>query len=111
MEAAEYEPLARQEAYKLLGPASQRRLEQRTKRAEQVLGRRIDPSELLAPGTFGLKFRPQQMVDETENGLLYAHATGDKERGEDQRILCDRTGDVVRMELPALPDLPPSPGE
>jgi hypothetical protein len=109
MEEQEEDPRAAREAFALLGPAARGNLEQRAERAGRMMGRRVEPYEMLAEGRFGLKFRPKTMT---------SHITGDRatvdvvgsDPAERATVVCARatSGDAKsawRIE-PELPDPP-----
>jgi hypothetical protein len=109
MEEQDEDPRAAREAFALLGPAARANLQQRAERAGRMMGRRVEPYEMLAEGRFGLKFRPKTMT---------SHITGDRatvdvvgsDPAEHATIVCARAPDsgdkpAWRIE-PELPETP-----
>ncbi len=62
MEASTDDPRAMREAYALLGPQARESLTERARRMTTYTGKRAEPEDMLAPGRFGLKFRPKSMT-------------------------------------------------
>lgn len=102
MEVATDDPRAMAEAYDLLGKTSKKNLDERAERASLVVGKRVNPREMLATGRFGLRFRPKGMTVRVDGDLAVVAVTGSdpQERAE---IVCAREGAVWRVE----PELPP----
>jgi hypothetical protein len=115
MEEQDEDPRAAREAFALLGPSARANLEQRAERASRMMGRRVEPHEMLAEGRFGLKFRPKTMT---------SHVTGDRatvdvlgaDPAERATVVCARGRSAenrpawrVEPELPE-PPAPPPPG-
>ncbi len=104
MEAAQDDPHEAREAYRLLGPASRENLAQRAERASQLQGRRTEPYEIVAPGFFGLRFRPEAMKATVVGDRASVEVTGNH-GSERATVACVREGGGWRVEL----DLPPLP--
>ena len=61
LENSSTDPRQTKEAYALMGPNARAQLQERAARATRLQGRRVEPHEMLAPGRFGLRFRPKRM--------------------------------------------------
>lgn len=104
MEDSDEDPSAARDAYALLGPGARTNLAERAERASLAQGRRVDASEMLAEGRFGLKFRPKAMTVKALSATdATVEVTGADPREEHASIRCAREGAGWRVE----PDLPP----
>jgi hypothetical protein len=103
MEQSSDDPRAIREAYALLGPAARANLEERAQRASRVLGRRVEPYEMLAEGHFGLRFRPKAMAAQVQGDRATVEVRGS---AADERALvtCVKEGATWKVE-PELPDV------
>ena len=116
MEEQEEDPRAAREAFALLGPTARANLEQRADRASRMMGRRVEPHEMLAEGRFGLKFRPKTMTSHVTGDRATVDVTG-SDPAEHATVLCARIVATdskpawrVEPELPEPPAAaPPSP--
>lgn len=109
MEAATDEPRVTREAFGLLGPAARANLEERAHRTATLQGRRVEAADMLAPGRFGLSFRPKAMraVYEGNGAEARVEVTG-ADPSEHATVHCVREGVAWRVE-PELPDPRPVP--
>lgn len=106
MEESAGDPAEAKEAYALLGPRARSNLVARSVRASQVEGRRVQASEMLAEGRFGLKFRPKAMHAVVSGDEAVVDVTGDDPGGEHARVSCVREADGWHVEA-ELPDVAP----
>lgn len=104
METASDDPRAAREAYALMGPLTRKNLEERAERASRAQGRRFEPAEMIAPGRFGLRFRPHALIARIEGDRATVEAVGEAEV-ERATVPCVKEGAAWRVEL----DLPPAP--
>jgi hypothetical protein len=104
MEQSESDPRSIREAHALLGPAARANLEQRAERASRVLGRRVEPHEMLAEGHFGLRFRPRAMAAQVqgEHATVEVRGTDASERA---LVQCIKEGGAAWKVEPELPDV------
>ncbi len=98
MEAQPEDPRAAREAYQLLGPAARANLEKRAERASRIMGRRVDPHEMLAEGRFGLQFRPKAMSSHITDGRATVDVTGRDPLAEHATVVCAREAGGWRIE-------------
>ncbi len=111
MEASTDDPRAMHEAYSLLGPVAREKLAERARRMTAYTGKRAEPEEMLAPGRFGLKFRPKTMKT---SAVAFDSATVEiagSEPSERASVRCVRIHSDVDAEdgwriEPELPDSP-----
>ena len=104
MEDSDEDPRAARDAYALLGPAARANLAERAERASRAQGRRVDASEMLAEGRFGLKFRPKTMtVKATSPSDATVDVLGADPATEKATVHCTRAPGGWRIE-PELPE-------
>jgi hypothetical protein len=102
MESQPEDPRAARDALQLLGPSARANLEQRADRASRIMGRRVDPYEMLAEGRFGLKFRPKTMTSRIDGEKATVDIVG-SDPAEHAVITCAHEPAGWRVE-PELPD-------
>ncbi len=102
IEQSSEEPMSRKAAFELLGPKSRANLEIRATRLSQVLGRPVQPYEVLAQGWVFQRFAPKAVIS-LGGGLV--RITGEHVETDRAEFQCVKVGDVFRVEL-ALPDVP-----
>ena len=76
MEASMEDPSQLQLAFELLGPESKGNLEERAQRMVNLTGRRVEPLEMLAPGRFGLRFRPKDFRSDIQGDRAVVQVSG-----------------------------------
>lgn len=106
MEASGDDPRATRDAYALLGPAARANLSERAERTSLLTGQRAEPHSMIAPGRFGLRFRPRAMKATVTEDRATVDVSGDGQ-GERATVRCVRVGAgegaVWRVE-PELPE-------
>jgi hypothetical protein len=107
MEAASTGAVPMSDVYALLGPATRKNLADRASRAGKIQGRRIDPSDMLAPGRYALKFRPKSMTSQVSGEGATVTVTG-YEASETAEVALVRESGAYKVELD-LPDVMPLP--
>jgi hypothetical protein len=105
MEDSRGDPAEAQEAFALLGPKARQNLAARAARATQVEARRVQASDMLALGHFGLRFRPKAMHATVTGDHAVVDVTGDDPGTEHARVTCVREEGGWRVE-PELPEVP-----
>jgi hypothetical protein len=108
MEESRDDPAASREAFLLLGPATRANLEERALRASEAQGRRAEPYEMLAPGRFGLKFRPKAKHASIVGDQATVEVVGADPSTEHATVRCVREAGGWRVE-PELPEPTPLP--
>lgn len=108
MEASIEDPRVAREAYALLGPQARENLAERARRTSHLQGRRVDPSEMLVGGRFGLRFRPKQWRANVVGDMATVDVTSGDSPNERASVRCVREGGVWRVE-PELPEVTPLP--
>jgi hypothetical protein len=103
MEESRDDPMASREAFLLLGPATRANLEERALRASQAQGRRAEAYEMLAPGMFGLKFRPKTKRASIVGDQATVEVVGADPSTEHASVRCVRESAGWRVE-PELPE-------
>lgn len=103
MEVATDDEPATREVFGLLGPTARANLEERARRASLTEGRRVDPADMLAPGRFGLKFRPRAMKTSIVGDRATVEVMGG-EPGERASVRLVREGEAWRIE-PEFPEV------
>lgn len=103
---------AMSEAYALLGPRARENLQERARRTSQLHGRRVDPSDMLAEGWFGLRFQPKQYHATISGDHASVTIEGLPGSGAKSTVRCVRENGRWRVEpeLPPLPELPKRDG-
>lgn len=103
MEQSADDPRAIRDAYALLGPGARANLDERAQRAGRVLGRRVEPPEMLGEGFFGLRFRPKAMAAQIQGDRATVEVRG---TAPDERALvsCVKEAGSWKVE-PELPDV------
>jgi hypothetical protein len=77
-----------------------------------LLARRVDPSEMLAGGHFGQRFRPKAMTSRSEGDRATVEVTGDEPQSERAIVRCVRvsvaspSGGEERRAWRVEPELP-----
>ncbi len=104
MEASTEDPRAARDAYQLLGPRTRHNLEERAERASRAQGRRFEAHEMIAPGRFGMRFRPHAMTARIDGDTANVDVVGEAPE-ERATVPCVRVGAGWRIEV----DLPPPP--
>ena len=90
----------RAEVYRLLGPTTRARLEERSKRAAEMAGNRaVLPEELLAAGWGSPAYKATE-IHEIERDKASATVEVSGPHNERDRVRCVRVGAVWRIELP-----------
>jgi len=105
MDAAASGAVPMSDVYALLGPATRKNLADRATRAGKIQGRRIDPSDMLAPGRYALKFRPKSMTSRTSGDTAIVTVVG-YEASETAEVTLVRENAAYKVELD-LPDVTP----
>lgn len=105
MEAAASGAVPMSDVYALLGPATRKNLADRASRAGRIQGRRIDASDMLAPGRYALKFRPKSMTSRVSGDTAVVTVVG-YEASETAEVTLVRENGAYKMELD-LPDVTP----
>jgi hypothetical protein len=109
MEASTDDPRAMRDAYALLGPAARENLGVRARRMTTYTGKHAESEDMLAPGRFGLKFRPKSMKSTVAGDSATVDVQG-SDPSEHASVRCVRVtrdvarGDGWRIE-PELPEL------
>lgn len=104
LENSSTDPRQTKEAYALMGPNARAQLQERAARATRLQGRRVEPHEMLAPGRFGLRFRPKRMKTQIlgETATVTVEGT---ESAQSASISCVREAEGWRVEA-EFPELP-----
>jgi len=105
MEAAGDDVRARRDAYALLGPAARANLAERADRTSLLTGQRTEPYEMLAPGRFGLRFRPRSMKATVNDDRATVDVLGEA-RDEHATVRCVREGGGEATVWRVEPELP-----
>jgi len=103
MDSAGDDPASMRRAYALLGPSARANLGERARRTGELLGRHIEPSEMLATGFFGVAFRPMSMRSTVVGDRAAIEVFGEDPHSEHASVACVREGLVWRIE----PSFPP----
>lgn len=105
MEATGADDHATRDAYALLGPAARANLAERAERTSLLTGRRVEPHEMIAPGRFGLRFRPRAMKAHVTDDRATVDVLGE---GRDERasVRCVREGAGEAAVWRVEPELP-----
>src|SRR5689334_10064820 len=107
MEASTDDPRATREAFGLLGPAARAHLAGRAPRTSILTGNRVEPEEMLAPGRFGLKFRPKGMTSSIAFERATVEVTGsDASERASVHLVRETGGWRIEPELPETLVLP-----
>ncbi len=107
MEAAASGAVPMSDVYALLGPTTRKNLTDRASRAGKIQGRRIDPSDMLAPGRYALKFRPKSMTSRPSGETAVVTVVG-YEASETAEVTLVRENGAYKVELD-LPEVTPLP--
>jgi hypothetical protein len=108
MAAAGDDVRARRDAYALLGPAARANLAARADRTSLLTGQRVEPYEMLAPGRFGLRFRPRSMKATVTDDRATVDVLGES-RDERATVRCVREGTGEAAAWRVEPELPEPP--
>lgn len=103
MDSTGDDPASTRRAYGLLGPSARANLGERARRTSELLGRHIEPWEMLAAGFFGVAFRPMSMRSTVVGDRATVDVFGDDPHSEHAVVACVREGLVWRIE----PSFPP----
>lgn len=103
MDSAGDDPASTRRAYALLGPSARANLSERARRTSELLGRHIEPWEMLAAGFFGVAFRPMSMRSTVVGDRAIVDVFGEDPRGEHATVSCIREGLTWKIE----PSFPP----
>ena len=106
MERAAHDTRAAREAYGLLGPVARANLEERARRTSLLTGRRVEPFEMLAPGRFGLRFRPKRMKARGPGAPCAIDVAGDDARAEQATVPCAEEASAEGPRYRLEPELP-----
>ncbi len=79
---------------------SRRDLDERAKRASVVLGRRVEPSELLIDAFMVTRFEPLRTTSEVRGERAVVELFGANEAVEHGRVTCVREGERWAVEIP-----------
>ena len=104
LENSSTDPRQTKEAYALMGPNARAQLQERAARATRLQGRRVEPYEMLAPGRFGLRFRPKRMKTQLMGDTATVTVEG-TESAQSASISCVREAEGWRVEA-EFPELP-----
>jgi len=104
LENSSTDPRQTKEAYALMGPNARAQLQERAARATRLQGRRVEPYEMLAPGRFGLRFRPKRMKTQLTGDTATVTVEG-TESAQSASISCVREAEGWRVEA-EFPELP-----
>lgn len=102
MDSAGDDPASMRRAYALLGPSARANLSERARRTSELLGRHIEPSEMLAAGFFGVAFRPMSMRSTVVGDRATIDVFGEDPHSEHATVACVREGLTWRIE-PSFP--------
>lgn len=102
MDSAGDDPASTRRAYALLGPGARANLSERARRTSELLGRHIEPWEMLAAGLFGVAFRPMSMRSAVVGDRATVDVFGEDPHSEHAIVVCVREGLVWRIE-PSFP--------
>src|SRR5947209_11981820 len=78
MEAQVSDPQETKSAYAMLSKATHANLEKRAERASRIEGRRIEPQEMLAQGSFALRFAARKFSTTTSGDSATGDVSGDE---------------------------------
>lgn len=98
MDSAGDDPASTRRAYALLGPGSRANLSERARRTSELLGRHIEPWEMLAAGLFGVAFRPMSIRSTVVGDRATVDVFGEDPHTEHAVVVCVREGLVWRIE-------------
>jgi hypothetical protein len=98
MESSGDDVTAMKRVYDLLGPSSRANLGERARRASQLQGRRVEPWDMLAPGLFGVAFRPKAMRSTVVGDRATVDVFGEDPQGEHASVSCAREVGGWRVE-------------
>ena len=98
MESSADDFTAMRRVYDLLGPVSRANLSERARRASQLQGRQVEPWEMLAPGLFGVAFRPKAMRSTVVGDRAIVDVFGEDPQGEHATVSCAREPGGWRVE-------------
>ncbi len=98
MESSADDLSAMRRVYDLLGPVSQANLSGRARRASQLQGRQVEPWEMLAPGLFGVAFRPKAMRSTVVGDRAIVDVFGEDPQDEHASVACAREPGGWRVE-------------
>lgn len=111
MEGAAEDPQAAKQAFAMLGPKARHNLEARAERASRILGRHVEPEDMVAWGRFGLRFHPDAMATTITGDDAAVTVTGADPTNQRVVLACHRDGEHWRIEpdLPEQAELPHRP--
>jgi hypothetical protein len=98
MESSADDFTAMKRVYELLGPTSRANLSERARRASQLQGRQVKPWDMLAPGLFGVAFRPKAMRSTVVGDRATVDVFGEDPQGEHASVVCAREAGGWRVE-------------
>jgi hypothetical protein len=103
MESSSDDTTATRRVYDLLGAASRANLSERARRTSQLQGRSVQPWDMLAPGMFGVAFRPKAMRGAVVGDRATVDVFGEDPQTEHASVLCVREHGAWRVEA-GLPE-------
>lgn len=83
-----------------LPEATRKDLDERAKRASVVLGRRVEPTELVVDAFVVTRFEPLRTTSEVHGDRAVVELFGANEAVEHGRLTCVREGDRWAIEIP-----------
>ncbi len=83
-----------------LPAASRRDLDERANRASVVLGRRVEPPELIVDAFVVVRFEPVRTTSDVKGDRAVVELFGANEAVEHARVSCTREGDRWAVEVP-----------
>jgi hypothetical protein len=98
MESSADDFTAMRRVYDLLGPVSRANLSERARRASQLQGRQVEPWDMLAPGLFGVAFRPKAMRATVVGDRAIVDVFGEDPQSEHASVSCAREPAGWRVE-------------
>jgi hypothetical protein len=87
-----------------LPAASRRELDDRANRASVVLGRRVEPPELIVDAFVVVRFEPVRTTSDVKGDRAVVELFGANEAVEHARVICAREGDHWVIEVPFSAD-------
>jgi hypothetical protein len=97
------QPAALRRAYDLLGPVAKANLATRAHATSELQARQVQPWDMIAPGLFGLAFRPKAMHASIVGDRATVDVIGEDPQTEHAAVTCVHVGRAWRIE-PGFPE-------